>query len=229
MQPYLFPYVGYFSLIKFVDKFVVYEDVNYIKQGWINRNRILVNGEPCVFTVPLSNASSYVPIKDVEVCSSEYRVFVKKFVKTLYQSYKRAPYYENVMELIEYVFSSDCRYISEVATHSIKVVCDYLGIKTELEKDLQKYSNRELKGEDRVIDICKKEKADVYLNAIGGKDLYSVERFKSEGIELKFLKSRNVEYPQFGNTFVPWLSIIDMMMFVSAEEVNKNLEECDLV
>ena len=230
MQPYLFPYVGYFSLIKAVDLFVLYNDVNFIKQGWINRNNLLANGQTQRFTVPLRNASSFSLIRDTEINDTRYPWFKEKMYKTLEQHYHKAPFYKKVLMMVSGVFEEGNRYkyISELAIESIRGVCWYLDIDTELVESFERYDNEELKREKRVINICEKENADQYINMIGGKELYSKEEFKENNIELKFLKPREIQYKQFNNLFVPWLSIIDVLMLNSPEETNRILKEYDL-
>lgn len=228
MQPYLFPYVGYFNLIKAVDLFVLYDDVNFIKQGWINRNNLLANGQPQMFTVPLRNASSFAHIRDVEINDVRYPWFKDKINKTLEQHYHKAPFFFTIMPILGKVFEQDYRYISEISYESISEVCKYLGIETKLVESFDRYGNEDLKREKRVIDICEKENADQYINMIGGKELYSKKEFKEKDIELKFLKPRNIQYKQFNSPFVPWLSIIDVLMFNSPEETNRILKEYDL-
>lgn len=226
MQPYFFPYQGYFSMINHVDRFICYDDVTFIKQGWINRNRILVNGKPQMFTVPLHNVSSNVLIRRTAIDIARYNVFKRKFLKTLEQNYSKAPFFDNVIAIIIRVLGKACYYISELAVNSIIAVCDYLSINTNIVKSAVGYDNRELRAENRVIDICKKEGATEYINADGGRSLYNRDHFKQYGIDLKFLKSKKIEYDQHGGEFVPWLSILDVLMFNSIEDVNRILCEC---
>lgn len=229
MQPYLFPYVGYFQLIYAVDKFVVYDDVSYIKQGWINRNRILLNCKDHIFTVPLKNASSYQNINDTEINMNLYADWKKKFLKTITQSYAKAPYYSTVWALLNRVFDKEVTNISELATASITEVCAYLGINTPFEHTSAIYNNNELKAAERVIDICKTETATIYINPIGGKELYNKEVFKETGLDLFFIKSKPVTYAQFNCEFVPWLSIIDLLMFLPEEKILEYIQSYELV
>lgn len=228
MQPYIFPYIGYFQLISSVDRFVVYDDVTFIKQGWINRNKILLNGEGHVFTVPLKNASSYTTIAQTEINNNLYPGWRAKFYKTLAQAYAKAPYYKDAMNVVTTVFDTPCNTISELAAKSLTETSKYTGIGTEFVLTATGYGNNELKAEERVIDICKQEKAAVYINPIGGKELYVKEDFKQAGMELYFARSRNITYTQFNATFVPWLSVIDVMMFNAPAEIKIFLNEYDL-
>lgn len=229
MQPYFFPYIGYFQLIKAVDRFIVYDDVTFIKQGWINRNRLLANGSSLLFSVPLSGASSYAFIRDVRIKCELYDGWRKKFCKTLEQCYRKAPQYENVLPIIKDVIGSKPRMISNLAVRSIKMVSDYLGITTEIVETAINYNNSQLKAEDRVIDICRQEGAQIYVNVAGGRKLYSHDNFKRNGINLKFLDTKDISYQQLEHPFVPSLSIIDVLMFNTAESVIEFVNQYELV
>lgn len=229
MQPYLFPYVGYFQLINAVDRFIVYDDVTFIKQGWINRNRILANGASLLFSIPLRGASSHTLIREVCINKMLYAVWRNKFYRTLEQHYRKAPHYEQVLFMIKNVLTGEPQLISLLAIRSIEVICAYLGIATEIIETATKYSNNYLKAEDRVIDICHQEKAQIYVNAVGGRELYSYDNFISNGIVLKFLKSRDISYKQFEKSFVPSLSIIDVLMFNTPETVYQFVKQYELV
>ncbi|WP_027377493.1 WbqC family protein [Kaistella palustris] len=230
MQPYLFPYIGYFQLIAAVDKFVVYDDVNFIKGGWINRNNILVNKKSNLFTVPLDNSSSFFLINETKINLKLYSIWKIKFLRTIEQSYKKAPFFNEVYSLIANVLDNyEGDLISKLAVASIKSVCEHLKIQTEIIATSETYNNKRLSGQERVLDICSIENATYYINPIGGLQLYSKEIFKSKNIELNFIKSYSIAYKQFDNKFVSWLSIIDTMMFNSVEEINIMLDKYELV
>jgi len=228
MQPYIFPYLGYFQLIKASDKFVIYEDVTFIKQGWINRNNILVNGDSLLFTVPLKDVSSYKQINATLVNERNYDKWKNTFYKTIEQSYVKAPYSAEVLPIIRDVLDSNHKFVSQLASKSILRVCEYLNFNKEFgSSDI--YNNNNLKSSERIIDICKKENADTYINPAGGKELYSKSIFKDNGIDLFFLKSLNTVYKQFNNDFIPSLSIIDVLMFNSPKSLNNLLEQYELI
>jgi hypothetical protein len=227
MQPYLFPYIGYFQLINAVDKFVAYDDVTFIKQGWINRNNILVNGNPFLFTIPVKNISSYSLINEIEV---SYNIdWRPKLFKTIQESYRKAPYFENVFPIIENTFATDEQYISRMATKSILEIVRYLGLQIDFQESSTSYHNSELTSQERVLDICKKEVASQYINPIGGKELYSKDVFKAQDIQLNFIKTHPIKYRQFKNSFVSNLSIIDVLMFNSTADINLILQSYDLL
>jgi hypothetical protein len=225
MQPYFFPYLGYFQLVAAVDKFVFYDDVSYIKQGWINRNAILSGGQRHVFTVPLRSASSFALIRDTMLDAAAYARWCGKFLKTLTQNYIAAPYYDPVYALVEQVLHRSMTSIGHLAISSVLAVASYLDLRTLFVTSSAIYENAELKGTERVLDICRRECAQTYYNSIGGKELYSKEEFSRHGVELKFIETRSVRYQQFGQDFVPSLSIIDALMFNPKEAVQAFLQE----
>lgn len=229
MQPYLFPYIGYFQLIKSVDIFVFYDDVNFIKKGWVNRNRILVNGKDLIFTVPLNKVSQNNLINETFINLDMFGNWKEKFVQTLLFNYKKAPYYCEVERLINSVLNKKFNTISELAIESITIISKYLQLDVKFITSSERYDNKTLEREDRLVDICVEEKASHYINALGGQELYNKESFKNKGIDLSFIKTHPIEYKQFNNEFIPWLSIIDLLMFNSIDEVNIMLAKYELV
>lgn len=224
MQPYFFPYIGYWQLIKAVDKYVVYDDVNYIKGGWINRNNFLINGQKKLFTIQLNGASSYKKINEIEIKDD-----FSSFKKMLQINYAKAPFYKDYQELVERITSFYSKNLGVFLFNSIKSIAEYLGFETEiiLSSEIEKDDN--LKGQEKVIHICKLLEADEYYNAIGGQELYNKQDFQENGIKLSFLKTNITPYKQLKNDFVPGLSILDMMMFCSKEQVNEMLDNYELV
>ncbi|KAA0991605.1 WbqC family protein [Dyadobacter aurulentus] len=227
MQPYIFPYIGYFQLINAVDKFIIYDDVNFINKGWINRNNILVSGKAHLFTIPLKDASQNKLISEVALSSGE--PWQKKFLKTIQQSYQKAPYYQKVFVLIEEIVNLEVSTINELTLHALIRTCAFMDINTEIIPSSTIYNNTHLKGQDRILDICKQENARHYINPIGGMELYDKGKFEREGIKLDFIKSLSAPYIQFKNAFVPWLSVIDILMFNSPEEIRKQLKAYELI
>lgn len=228
MQPYAFPYIGYFQLINSVDKFIFYDDVNFIKRGWINRNRILVNRTDYLFAIPLQKISQNILIKQTLIHKNDYVLWKDKFLQTVELNYKKAPYFEFSIELLKSVLDKEYFTISELAINSIQIIARYLGITTDFIISSESYQNRELGRKDRLIDICKYEDSNHYINALGGQSLYIKEEFLQEEIKLNFLKTLPIEYKQFKNEFVPWLSIIDVLMFNSREEIAIMLNQYEL-
>ena len=224
MQPYFFPYLGYWQLLANVDKYVVYDDVTYIKGGWINRNNFLINGQKNLLTMQLEKASSYTLIKDIAIKDD----FVK-FLKTIEMGYKKAPFFEDIFRLLKDICQCPDKKLGQFLFNSHIKICEYLGIDTELILSSSFEKHTELKGKDKVISICKQLGADEYINAIGGQELYDKKEFAENGIRLNFLQANLREYRQLKNEFVSGLSIIDIMMFNSKEEIKEMLNDFNLV
>lgn len=221
MQPYFFPYIGYFQLINEVDKFVFYDDVDFIKNGWINRNMILINGESKYLTVPCKKVSSNKLINSVEHALNQKRI--KKLLKKIRFTYSNAPYFEGVFPVIEEVFLTETELISDLAIESIIKVTNYLEMECNFLKSSSDYDNEELNAADRLIDICEIENINHYVNLNGGRELYDKQYFLENKIKLTFLKPEIIEYQQFDHEFVPSLSIIDVLMFNSVENIMEML------
>lgn len=226
MQPYFFPYLGYWQLINAVDRYVVYDDVNFIKGGWISRNNILSNGTKHMITMPLSSPSSNKKINEIEI--KKDRVAVNKVIKTLKAAYLRAPYYETVMPIIEKLINN-ANTIAILNYDSIVEIGKYLNFKTEILLSSKIEKNNELRGVDKVLQINKILGADTYYNAIGGQDLYSKKEFFKAGQKLNFLKMNDIQYKQYNNEFVSSLSIIDVLMFNSVERIHDMLQDYTLI
>lgn len=227
MQPYFLPYIGYWQLINAVDKYVIYDDVNFIKRGWINRNRILMNGEDKMINIQMRGASQNKLINEVGVLGNPS--YNKKLLKTLESCYKKAPCYSDVYPVMESIINQDEKNLSKYLEFSIRKICEYLSIDTELIVSSTINKSNDLKGEDKIIEICKVLGADEYFNAIGGQKIYSYEDFTMKDINLRFLETGKIEYQQFNNDFVSNLSIIDVMMFNSIEEIKKMLGKYKLL
>lgn len=227
MQPYFVPYIGYWQLMNAVDRYVIYDDVNYIKGGWINRNRILVNGKLTYFNIPMLGASPNKLIN--EVCVNTNDALISKNLRTIEAAYKKAPYFSTVYPMIEKILLSNKECISEFIADSFRIINAYLGIETELILSSTLKKDCSLKSQDKVLAICQELGATEYYNAIGGQELYSFSDFAERGIKLSFLKTDTIVYKQFGEKFEPNLSIIDVMMFNSVEQIKKMLGEYSLV
>ena len=220
MQPYFFPYLGYWQLINAVDRYVVYDDVNFIKGGWISRNNILLNNQKHMITLPLDSPSSFKKINEIGITKNE--IAINKVIKTIKAAYLRAPYYDVVMPIIENLIRNNDN-IAKLNYYSIIEIKKYLDIKTDIILSSELPKDNELKGQDKVLHINKILESDMYYNAIGGMELYSREVFKENGIGLYFLKMNEIRYEQGGKEFVPGLSIIDVLMYNSPDKVREML------
>jgi hypothetical protein len=222
MQPYFFPYLGYFQLMAEVDTFVIYDDVNFINRGWINRNQINLHGAAHLFTVPLKQASQNRLICDIELADDV--TWRGKIVKTIRQAYARAPQFERVFPLVEQIVQHSASNLGDYLRHSLTAMRDHLGLATQLVDTSRRYENQELKAQARIIDICRREQANTYVNAIGGLELYNRSDFEQHGMQLRFLKPALPRYAQAGQEFLAGLSIIDVLMCNDAATVTDMLK-----
>ena len=218
MQPYFLPYIGYFHLINSVDEFVIYDNIQYTKKGWINRNRILVNGGDKIITLPIKKDSDYLDVSDRYLADS-WEQDRKKLLNMIKQNYQKAPYFSDIYSIIQ-----DCIMVSEInlfkfILNSLNKLNLYLDINTKITASSTLDIDHTLKSQSKVIAICKNLNASTYINAIGGQDLYNVQDFKNEGLDLKFVKSPPLNYKQYKNEFIPWLSVLDVVMFNKRQDI----------
>lgn len=224
MQPYFLPYIGYFQLINAVDKYIIYDDVQFIKGGWINRNYILLNKNKYMFNLVLEGASANKLINEIAVNGNQ-----TKLIKIIDSAYKKAPYYNSLSPVLDRIFNYTDLNLARFVGNGINEICLYLNIATVIVYSSEIDKNNELKGQDKVIEICKLMQADEYYNAIGGQELYDRESFSSQNIELKFIKCKPIFYKQFNGEFIPWLSMLDILMFNPKEEIKNMLDQYDIV
>lgn len=220
MQPYLFPYIGYFQLIKAVDNFVFFDDVNYINKGWINRNRIL---NEQIFTLPLVKASQNRLIKDIEIFDSVNSK--NKLLKNIFHAYKKAPYFAESYKILEEIILNPSTNLSDFVANSLIKISHYLEIKTHFLFSSQMNYDRSLDGQGKIISILKNFNNDSleYINASGGTALYDKNLFLENSMKLRFIKNKKIIYKQFSDDFIDNLSIIDVMMFCDKSSI---IEAC---
>ena len=224
MQPYFMPYIGYFQLMKAVDKYVVYDDVNYIKGGWVNRNHILINGEKKMFTVTLRKASPNKFFNEI-VIGDDF----KKLMKTLRLYYSRAINFDQTMVLMERIISFPNKQLAVFIANSFREILSYLSVETEILMSSEIPKDNSLRGKDKIIQICEILGADTYYNAVGGKNLYDQEEFREHGITLNFVDSLPQVYSQLHTReFVSGLSMVDVLMNNTKDEVNRLLDSFQL-
>lgn len=224
MQPYFMPYIGYFQLMKAVDKYVVYDDVNYIKGGWGNRNHILINGEKKMFTFTLRKASPNKFFNEI-VIGDDF----KKLMKTLRLNYFRAINFDQTMALMERIISFPNKQLAVFIANSFREILSYLSVETEILMSSEIPKDNSLRGKDKIIQICEILGADTYYNAVGGKNLYDQEEFREHGITLNFVDSLPQVYSQLHTReFVSGLSMVDVLMNNTKDEVNRLLDSFQL-
>lgn len=220
MQPYFLPYIGYFQLIGAVDEFVIYDNIKYTKKGWINRNRLLVNGADTTFSLPLKKDSDTLDVAQRELAAD---FNPEKLLNQFRGAYARAPYFEQTLPLLERVVRCEERNLFRYIHYSVVELCAYLGLPTRIRISSDIDIDHQLTGQGKVLALCRALGTDTYINAIGGMELYDRIAFQAAGVELKFLRAKMLDYPQFNAPFVPWLSIIDVLMFNAPEEVELSI------
>lgn len=226
VQPYFLPYIGYFALINVVDIFVYFDDVQYIRRGWVNRNRIRIGQEWKYLTIPIQKAPLSSKINKILVVESEKKI--NKLIKSIEFNYRKAPYFKNIVPMV-FKYLKAGEYLSKINISTTNEICAYLDIKTEILKSSNIDIGESLKGEERIIEICKSLGGTQYINPIGGINLYSCENFKQNNIKLNFLKIDDIVYREDDDIFIPNLSIIDVLMWNSQREIKEMLNKYTLI
>lgn len=222
-QPYFIPYIGFWQEVNAVDTYVFFDDVNYINRGWINRNNILVGGNKKLITISLRDASQNKHINEIEIADD----FVK-FLKTIEMAYKKAPHFKETFELICNIVNYEDKNLARFIGNSIELIARYLGINTNFVYSSSIVKNEELKRQSKIIDICERLKATDYYDSMGATELYDKLTFQQHNINLAFVETPMVTYKQFNNNFIPYLSIIDTMMFLPKPHISEILNDIHL-
>jgi len=227
MQPYLFPYIGYWQLINAVDTFMIYDNIQFSKKGWFHRNNILLNGKKTLFSIPLKKDSDSLDVVNRFISNDAYKE-INKIIRQIENAYKKAPYFKDVFPMVKEILQNDERNLFKYIYNAVVKICDYLEIDTKIIISSEINIDHTLKSQDKVIALNTALHATKYINPIGGTELYKFEEFQKENIELCFLESEVPEYKQFNDEFIPYLSIIDIMMFNSKDEIKEILKKYKL-
>lgn len=228
MQPYFFPYIGYFQLINAVDEFVIYDNIQFTRKGWINRNRILVNQNDDYISLPLKKDSDFLNVNQ-RFLSDTWSVDRKKMLNRILELYRKAPQFEPTFALFEKCLMMDQLNLFDFIHNALKETLQYLSISSKITVSSTIEIDHQLKSEEKVLAICKAQNATTYINPIGGIELYSKDRFEQNGINLQFQKSNPINYLQYKNEFVPWLSILDVLMFNTKDEIKSFLSDYKMI
>lgn len=245
MQPYIFPYIGYFQLINSVDKFIMYDIVQFVKKTWMTRNSILdSSGNSRYFTIPVKHQSLGILISQTVI--DDQKLWQDVVLKQLFAVYRRAPFFDPVYNLVQEVLCVKTDMLSELNIYCIKKTTEYLGINTIIERQTADYYSleRALNNQEdwnsvdfsefpeypekkikRILNICIRENADTYINPIGGLKLYPRAYFEKNNIDISFINSETIPYKQFNKDFTGNLSIIDVMMFNSPDQISEMLQQ----
>lgn len=228
MQPYFLPYIGYFQLMSAVDKLVLLDDVNFINRGWINRNRIALNGEPHWLTLPLKKASQNRLINEIEILDEP--LWKKKMTRTVEASYRSAPFANQVLPLFANMLEDARGSLSAFLFRHLQKIADYVGLDSRIEATSAIYPKEGRAGQDRILDICQREGATDYVNLPGGRELYDTEFFAGSGIQLLFLEpnlqSLNLRH---GGDEGPAFSILDLLMLNPPASIREAIAMARLV
>lgn len=234
MQPYLFPYLGYFQLMKHVDKYVFCGNMQYIRRGWVNRNRLCIHNDkqPYFFIFPVTKDDYKKKVNERHYW--DLKRSCNKLKQSLYRDYKKAVNFEEAYFILEKAMCFEDNNVAYFNMHVNYIIAQYLGIKTEIsctdtiEDEKFWYEFNHAEREQRVIYMCHYYNADIYVNAIGGTSLYHKDIFEKDGINLQFLRMKEISYPQFGREFNSNLSIIDVMMHNRIDEIKLLLKQYQL-
>jgi hypothetical protein len=223
MQPYLFPYIGYFQLVDSVDAFVFYDDVNFIKKGWIHRNRILIQQEAHFVSLSCKKISQNKLICETELVDDDFHK--RKWMQTCEFAYKKAPFFKQTMDLLESCFSQEFASIGHLAAISVQLVSKYLGLLPKFYLSSENPIGLNEGRAERLIAICEHYQASQLINPVGGGFLYDPNLFYQKGIELTLLKFKLNSYQQLhsSHSFVSGLSILDVLMFNSIDEIRTKI------
>ena len=227
MQPYFFPYIGYWQLLNYVDKFVVFDDVNFKKRSWMTRNRIILDGNEKYINLQIQNASQNKLICETAVLFELKER--KKLLNTLNLAYRESPYRAEVMEILTPLILNDEENLADFLYLLIDGVKNYLGIKTELCRSSEIRGKEHGASEQGIIELCEQLGATEYINPIGGTELYCKDNFDGKGIALSFLRTNFDKMRQDGLPYVSDYSIIDLMMNLSKEQLADQLAYFDLL
>lgn len=230
MQPYFFPYIGYYSLIKHTDQFILFDTVQFIRHGWIERNRVLKPTEGWQYiAVPLEKKSLTTPIKETKIRNLED--WRDKINRQLEHYKKRAPHYRAAIEVINAAINIDTDSIVVLNANILTKTCEYIGIPLKL----RIFSEMGLDVGDGhgagewALYISKAISASEYINPIGGRDIFQADQFRAAGITLSFIENNLPQYSQKRPTFEPGLSIVDVMMFNDVPQIIQLIDDINLV
>ena len=229
MQAYFLPYIGYFQLLDMVDEFVIYDNIEFSKASWIRRNRMLQNGTDAYFSLPIKKGSDFLDV-DQRYLVDNYDIEAARLLRRIESNYSKAPYFNQFFPVVKEIVYCEERNLFDYILNSVKRIKDYLGISTPI-RTLSKLGHdiHQLKAQDKVFAACKVLQATHYVNSSGGTHLYDTESFQNENIKLLFYNAKKIEYPQFHNNFVPFLSILDVCMFNGISKVQKYLKHYEII
>lgn len=227
MQPYLFPYLGYFQLIAAADVFVLGDDLQYVRSGWVNRNRILQGNEARLISFPLKKDRFVLQINQRQLCDG-FTEEAERLVRLITESYEKAPYFAQVMPLIERLIRFPHQNIALYAENALRELCAYLHIVTPIMRSSDLILGTPADKQERIIRIAHTFQATTFITPEGGSVVYDRDHLARNRLLVRFFRMDPVAYQQFGEPFVANLSIIDVLMFNCVEQVQQMLSQYHL-
>ncbi len=230
MQPYFFPYIGYYSLIKNTDKFIIFDTVQFIRHGWIERNRILKPKEGWQYIqAPLIKHRRETIINEIEIRNTE--PWREKIIAQLQHYKKNAPYFSECMDVVNSCLSLQTDSIVKLNEHILRLTCQYLNLdfNCEIFSEMDIQIDHVKEADEWALNISKFVGANEYINTPGGKDFFDREKYLQKKIELTFLGNNVMQYKQRRPIFEPGLSIIDLMMFNDVATINTMIDDTRII
>lgn len=218
MQPYFLPYLGYYQLLGAADLFISYDTAQFIKNGWIERNRYLLDGEPKWFGIALEKSSHTLPIHDKRISQGFH---YPQVLEKLKHAYRKAPYVQQVLPWLAQLLEQPASSIAELNLRVLRASCALIELDTPIIAASALAPGAGVSGQARVLELMAATGATHYLNPAAGAFLYEAEEFAKAGIELELLHAELSPYPQQGQDFVPGLSLLDALMFNPPELVGE--------
>lgn len=222
MQPFFLPYIGYFQLMNAVDFFIVLDNVEYSKKSYVKRNILNLNGKDKLFSIPIKKSKDNSKINEL-ILSEKFRDFKIKFYNQFKTNYYYADYYDEAIELLNEIFSTDEIRLSNFLVNQLKVIAKKFEMNTTIATSSDYLKDNYDTKEERIFDICKKLESKIYINAIGGRKLYSKEFFSLQGIDLKFIQKNIV------NKNIGYYSILNDVAIYGIKTLRKKLYDYELV
>ena len=230
MQPYFFPYIGYYALIKHSNHFVFFDTPQFIRHGWIDRNRILKPTDSWQYIkVPIVKHPRNTCINEISIQNEI--LWKNRIIRQVEHYKKKAIYYKNTIDLIKEVFNFEGNSIVDLNIKTVTTVMQYLNISfsfsvfSKLNLDISETNSPD----EWALNISTKLNVTTYLNPVGGLSFFDKSKYQKAGINLKFLKTVLLPYDQKRTNFEPSLSIIDVLMFNSPESIRNMLEAVEFI
>ncbi len=217
-QPEYLPWLGFFDRIYKADIFVILDNVQYQKGGFINRNKIKTSQGWQWFTIPVEEREGRKKISEIVI--SNQSSWGRTHWKTLFYNYNKAPYFKEYADFFEKLYKQDWSSLANLDIYLIEKIMHMLGIRKEIKKSSS--IKTQGKADDLLVNIFKEIGADTYFSGPGGKEYMEMEKFKEENINVTFQDFVHPTYPQLFEEkgFIPYLSVVDILFNCGPESLN---------